>query len=414
MDRRLTPRVFAGRAATSWRRLAWAALVIAVVLVHGTVTRELADRMTQIDPANAMPERIAVAYVRTIEPEAPPPPPRAAAPAPPPPKRRAPHRVARAASAVEAPASQVVADAAPPASAPEPEQTLASADASASAAASDATAASASASAPAAEASAPAAEAVASADPTASAAAAGAAAAFEWPASTRVSYVLVGNYRGEVSGSAQVEWIRVAERYQTNVDLAIGPDFAPLITRRMTSAGRIAPSGLMPERYDEDTHIAFRDHRRMSVVFESDAVILANGERRDPVAGAQDAASQFVQLTYLFTTRPELLKVGAAVGFPLALPRAIDTYVYDVVEMQTVDSPFGPLVAFHLKPRPRPGRKPGSLSIEFWIAPELRYLPVRIRIEQDPATFAELTIAQKPEMGDAQALTSNEPTRKTP
>jgi hypothetical protein len=182
----------------------------------------------------------------------------------------------------------------------------------------------------------------------------------------------------------------------------------------MTSAGRIAPSGLMPERYDEDTHIAFRDHRRMSVVFESDAVILANGERRDPVAGAQDAASQFVQLTYLFTTRPELLKVGAAVGFPLALPRAIDTYVYDVVEMQTVDSPFGPLVAFHLKPRPRPGRKPGSLSIEFWIAPELRYLPVRIRIEQDPATFAELTIAQKPEMGDAQALTSNEPTRKTP
>jgi hypothetical protein len=243
---------------------------------------------------------------------------------------------------------------------------------------------------------------------------AGTAAAFEWPASTRVSYVLVGNYRGEVSGSAQVEWIRVAERYQTNVDLAIGPDFAPLITRRMTSAGRIAPSGLMPERYDEDTHIAFRDHRRMSVVFESDAVILANGERRDPVAGAQDAASQFVQLTYLFTTRPELLKVGAAVGFPLALPRAIDTYVYDVVEMQTVDSPFGPLVAFHLKPRPRPGRKPGSLSIEFWIAPELRYLPVRIRIEQDPATFAELTIAQKPEMGDAQALTSNEPTRKTP
>ncbi len=412
MDHGLKPRVFAGRGATSRRRLAWAALVIAVVLVHGAVTRELADRMTSFDPAKAMPERIAVAYVRTIEPEAPPPPPRAAAPTPRPAPRRAPHRVARAASAVEQPASQAVADAAPAASAAasEPETTLASADESASAPAS---AASSVATAASESASAPTTGAVASADPTASGATA-AAAAFEWPASTRVSYTLVGNYRGEVSGSAQVEWIRVAERYQTNVDLAIGPDFAPLITRRMTSAGRIAASGLVPERYDEDTHIAFRDHRRMSVVFEPDAVILSNGERRDPVAGAQDAASQFVQLTYLFTTRPELLKVGAAVGFPLALPRAIDTYVYDVVEMQTVDSSFGPLVAFHLKPRPRPGRKPGSLSIEFWIAPELRYLPVRIRIEQDPATFAELTIAQKPEMGDAQALTSTEPTRKTP
>ncbi len=32
---------------------------------------------------------------------------------------------------------------------------------------------------------------------------------FAWPASTRVTYVLTGNYRGEVSGQAQVEWIRV-------------------------------------------------------------------------------------------------------------------------------------------------------------------------------------------------------------
>ena len=49
----------------------------------------------------------------------------------------------------------------------------------------------------------------------------------------------------------------------------------------------------------------------------------------------QDTASQFIQLTYLFSTQPELLRVGAAVEFPLALPRAMDSYVYDVVEAQT-------------------------------------------------------------------------------
>ena len=414
MDRGLRPKTFAGRSATLRRRLAWGALVIAVVLLHGAVTRELADRMSQLDPARAMPERIAVAYVRTIEPEAPPPPPRAVAPpAPRPAARRAPRRVAAAASAVEAaasaveaPASAVVAEAAPPASAasaPESDTTVASAEASASEAASAAAAASASASAPT--------VAIASADPTASGATGD---AFEWPASTRISYELVGNYRGEVSGSAQVEWIRIAERYQANVDLVVGPDFSPLITRRMTSAGRITPSGLVPERYDEDTHVVFRDRRRNSVVFDSDAVILANGERRDQVAGVQDTASQFIQLTYLFSIRPELLKVGAAVGFPLALPRALDTYVYDVVEMETVNSPFGPLRAFHLKPRPRPNRRPGSLSAEFWIAPELRYLPVRIRIEQDPQTFIDVTIAKKPEMGSAETITSSVPERKTP
>ena len=36
-------------------------------------------------------------------------------------------------------------------------------------------------------------------------------AGFEWPASTRVSYVLNGNYRGEVNGRAQVEWIRIGD-----------------------------------------------------------------------------------------------------------------------------------------------------------------------------------------------------------
>ena len=46
----------------------------------------------------------------------------------------------------------------------------------------------------------------------------------------------------------------------------------------------------------------------------------------------QDTASQFVQLTYLFSTQPELLRVGNIVDFPLALPRTMDSYAYEVVE----------------------------------------------------------------------------------
>ena len=42
-------------------------------------------------------------------------------------------------------------------------------------------------------------------------------------------------------------------------------------------------------------------------MFDADAVVLANGERRERWRGVQDTASQFVQLTYLFTMRPELL-----------------------------------------------------------------------------------------------------------
>jgi hypothetical protein len=112
-----------------------------------------------------------------------------------------------------------------------------------------------------------------------------------------------------------------------------------------------------------------------------------------------------VQLTYMFSTQPELLRVGNIVAFPLALPRTMDNYAYEVVDDDRVVTPFGALEAFHLKPRPRVPKRPNQLSAELWIAPELRYLPVRIRIEQDAANFVDLIISRKPEI----ASTAPEP-----
>jgi len=394
MARRLTIRRGAGPPPLG-RRIAWLAVLALVLLLHAVATHELGEMMSDFDLAKAMPKRIEVAYVRTIEPEvavaaAP-------APAPPPPvAKRAPSRAPRRPHPAASAAAEAVVAAA---SAPEPAASVPEVAASAAEPA-PALAASAPASEPA-VARADAADNAASAAALAAASAASAAtnvATFEWPGATRVSYVLTGNYRGEVSGSAQVEWIRVNERYQVNLDLIIGPDFAPIIQRRMTSEGKLTPSGLVPERYDEDTQMVMRERRRMSVVFEDDAVVLANGERRERLAGVQDTASQFVQLTYMFSTQPELLRVGNIVAFPLALPRTMDNYAYEVVDDQRVITPFGALAAFHLKPRPRTPKRPNQLSAELWIAPELRYLPVRIRIEQDAANYVDLIISRKPEI----------------
>jgi len=402
MDRQLNAGADAPHRHPIRRRVAWTGVLVVVVVAHLLATRELAESMSEFNAAQAMPKRIEVAYVRTIEPEAPAavgapvaPPPK---PAPRAPRAPRPPRPAAVASAAEA-APAVVAEASAPAPAPAPVAAASEAEPASTAVAS--------ASSPASEATA----AVAAASPASGVAG---APPFEWPASTRLSYVLTGNYRGDVNGTAQVEWIRVDDRYQVNLDLLIGPDFAPLITRRMTSEGRIAASGLVPARYDEDTHVVMRDRRRVTVVFEADAVVLANGQRRERIDGVQDTASQFIQLTYLFSTRPDLLRVGASVAFPLALPRAMDAYAYEVVETQTLQSPFGPLASYHLKPRPRPTRKANELTAELWIAPELRYLPVRIRIEQDAATFIDLMISGKPEIGEAAAAVSSPAKGKTP
>jgi len=191
--------------------------------------------------------------------------------------------------------------------------------------------------------------------------------------------------------------VRAGARYQVHLDLTVGPHFAPLITRRMSSDGELTERGLAPRRYDEDTKVAFRERRRLTMFFEPDAVVMPNGDRRERWPDVQDTASQFVQLSYLFATQPELLRVGGTVEVPLALPRRVDRWIYDVLEEELLYTPFGPVQSFHLKPRilPRPG---GELSAEIWFAPELRYLPLRIRIQQDPSTFIDLMISRKPEL----------------
>jgi hypothetical protein len=115
--------------------------------------------------------------------------------------------------------------------------------------------------------------------------------------------------------------------------------------------------------------------------------------------GVQDSASQFVQMTWLFTTQPQWLQQGRTIELPLALPRRVEPWLYDVLETSTLDTPAGPVEAVHVKPRreaTRAGLR-GDLAAEFWVAPSLQYLPVRILIRQDEQTHIDLLIQRLPQ-----------------
>jgi hypothetical protein len=216
----------------------------------------------------------------------------------------------------------------------------------------------------------------------------------EWPLSTRLSYVLTGNYRGPVSGQAQVEWLRKGRDYQVHLEVGVGPSFAPLITRRMSSQGQLTPEGIAPQRYDEETKVILGDARRASVFFLGSEVQLAGGAREPAPRGAQDSASQFVQLTWLFLTGRELLQTGRTVQFPLVLPRRQYAWQYEVVGEELLDTPMGPLAAWHLRPTRAPAG--GDLTAEVWLAPPLQYLPVRLVIRQDADTYIDLMLKSAP------------------
>jgi hypothetical protein len=214
---------------------------------------------------------------------------------------------------------------------------------------------------------------------------------FDWPPSTRLIYTLTGDYRGPLHGSAKVEWLRDGPRYQVRLEVSV----APVVTRRMLSDGVLGAQGLSPRRYDEETEIPLRDTRRLTVHFEPNRIVLANGKVNDPLPGVQDTASQFVQMTWLFLTKPELLQVGKSVEFPLALPRRVGQWTYDVTEQVDLHLPFGEVNAFHLYPRPA-NKRPNEMVVETWIAPSLQYLPVKILIRQDQESYVELNLKSPP------------------
>ena len=81
----------------------------------------------------------------------------------------------------------------------------------------------------------------------------------------------------------------------------------------------------------------------------------------------------------------------------LALRNRIGSWTYDVIGEEEVRTPFGRVATYHLKPRNVVSRG-NELSAEVWFAPQLRFLPVRMRIRQDEDTYADLVISRRPEI----------------
>lgn len=351
-----------------------ALILLPVLLVHGCVGHGLQTLLRSWQPLDEAPPRLSVSYVRELRPEpvAAPPKPRASKPRPP---------VVPAQAAAALP-PEALASAPVPASVPE---ALAEPPAEAASAAALA-------------ASAAEADAEASAKPAAAASAqqdlASQEPGPEWPPSTRLSYELTGNYRGAVTGQAQVAWIRQGSRYQVHLEVGVGPVFAPLLSRRMSSDGVLGPNGISPRRYDEDTKFILGERRRLSLLFQGDSLRLADGREEALAAGSQDAASQFVQLTWLFLTGREQMRPGLVLELPLALPRRQYRWRYEVLGEALLQTPMGPLATWHL--RPSVVASGGDLTAEVWLAPGLQYLPVRIRIRQDEKNFVDLMLKAPP------------------
>lgn len=337
------------------------AVVVAVLAAHACVVREVSHHVAGLPLPEPGMQRLTAVYTRTMAPAEP------VAVAKATPKPKAPPRSAPVVAEAPAPAASEPEVRVEPAVEPAPEvaETTASAPT------------------------------VAAAEPDTGPDTSGSP--FQWPDATRITYALTGNYRGPIHGDAQVEWVRQEDIYQMHLDVSVGPSLTPFMSRRMSSMGRITADGLRPERYEQETKLPFSTPTRAVVLLQPDHIQLANGQWHERWPSVQDTASQFVQLAWRFTTQPELLVPGSTISVPLAMPRAVKEVLYEVSERESLVTSFGEVGVYRLKPKlvPRAG---GDLSVEMWLAPQYRYLPLRLKIHQDEETFVDLMITKPPEL----------------
>ena len=213
-----------------------------------------------------------------------------------------------------------------------------------------------------------------------------------WPADTRLSYRLGGYYRGNLYGSARVQWQREESRYQVRVDMSLA-----LLRVSMISQGEVRADALLPRVYEEQFPWGVR-----RLAFDGATVRFDNGVQQPQPPALQDTASQFVELTHRFASGLEELKVGRQVKLWLARPQGMALWTYDVVEEELLQTPeLGAVSAFHLRPRPI-ANPTGVITAELWFAPTLQYLPVRVRIDLGEGNFVDLMV-ERIEQGSAGA-----------
>lgn len=152
----------------------------------------------------------------------------------------------------------------------------------------------------------------------------------------------------------------------------------------VTSTGRITGDGLRPERFDGAR--GSRDARRVNAEFDwqkQDLHLIYDGknERLELPPGTQDRLSAMYQFMFFdYAGRAEL-------AFPMTNGRKLDRYRYAIARNVEIDTPIGRLSTVHLVKQ----REAGDSQTEIWLAPEHRYLPVRMLIvESDGVRYEQV------------------------
>jgi Protein of unknown function (DUF3108) len=198
---------------------------------------------------------------------------------------------------------------------------------------------------------------------------------------TELTYDVEGLAKGfPFHAQGTLQWRQREDRYEARLEIKA----FLLGSRVQTSTGKLGPAGLRPERFSDRA----RSEKAAHFDQATGRIRFSNNARDIPLlAGAQDRLSVFMQLAALLEARPQAYPPGQTIEMQVAGPGSAEVWSFKVESAaEPLNLPAGEIPAIRLYRAPR---LEYDNSLEVWLAPQLHYLPVRIRITQKNGDVAD-------------------------
>lgn len=203
---------------------------------------------------------------------------------------------------------------------------------------------------------------------------------FAIPGSVRLKYNVKIEYRGvPVTFGSELLWLQDGKTYDARMEISMGL----LGSVVQTSKGQLGDHGLEPLRFSDKrrSEVAAHFERGRGLV-----VFSANTPDAPLLPGAQDQLSMLIQLASMIGGAPGMFAEGMDIPMQSIGPRSSESWTFTVGKSETLTLPGGPVNALKLN---RPSVNEFGQRAEIWLAPDMAYMPVRIRLTEANGDVAD-------------------------
>lgn len=203
-------------------------------------------------------------------------------------------------------------------------------------------------------------------------------------ASVRLNFEMLGQ-RGVQPWKGvfgEMTWLQDGNEY--NARLALKVMWKTI--RSQTSVGHIGAAGIAPDRFSETRKTEVASH----LVRGENRIVFSNNAPTVPLlAGAQDRLSVVMQLGALLGGDASRYPEGSRISIQTVGPREAGVWTFVVEGMERITVPSG---EYEVRRLSRTPRNEHDYKLELWLAPELGWLPARMRQTQQDGDIIDLQL----------------------